>query len=186
MTSVATRSTPWPSKCKPACWKPAASLPTLNSAKVKQPARPSSLAGTPGSIRWTAGGAVGHNPCPPQSNRSTAQCSADPRPCRAPRSVRAQLLPQPRLLLSGLQLEKGADSRRRFPPLALPPAPPVRPRTHRPPPHPRLRQAPASPCPSRQSTPPQRPPPTSPTTTSQILSFPLQMTYTAIASQKEK
>ncbi len=48
---------------------------------------------------------------------------AHPRPCRAARRVGAQFLPQPRLLLSGMQLEKGAQPRRGFPPLALPQAP---------------------------------------------------------------
>jgi hypothetical protein len=69
------------------------------------------------------------------------------RPCRPSRSVGAQFLPQPRFLLSRLQLEKGADPRRGLPPQPLPSAPPHRRRTHRPPPsprHPHLRQAPPS------------------------------------------
>ena len=58
--------------------------------------------------------------------RQAIHSRADPRPCRPPRSVGAQLLPQPRLLLPGMQLEKGADPRLRLPTLALPPAPPHR------------------------------------------------------------
>src|SRR6266852_2665610 len=84
-----------------------------------------------------------------------------PRPRRASRPGRAQLLSQLGFLLPRMQFPQRRASRRRFSPLALPPALPDRLRTQSPSPRPRrprLRQAPPSRPPPRHPHRPQEPP----------------------------
>src|SRR5258707_527098 len=77
-----------------------------------------------------------------------------PRPRRAPRPGGAQLLSQLGFLLPRMQFAQRRTSRRRFSPLALPPALPDRLRAQRPPPRPRR--------PRFRQAPPSRPPPRHP------------------------